>query len=728
MVAAINKQFSKRYHINSPCCDPSCATNISRNYYQLIIRSSRNIKKSQSSEDEFKIGVLRDQISTIILDWELEKRIPNTTENEEQETLDSLWDKFVEADIIDNIEEDIEQTGEDLYEITSNEGYVVEIIVNEDGTVEIGEIDKGDNLPPRIGEIESSSTSNSIHIEVSIKRSTGKVKLSYYYKKEGEAETSYKPIKEAVEDLTADFTELEQNVVYNIKVVAKDDNGSTEKIINELTAELAGGTIRQVGDLEWNNGTATIKLETSETGANIVYQIGNIDGEWIPYSEEGISGLNHGDIVYVAISDGTNVSKESSFEIRDNKEPQEAIINLSDTNITTDSIVTATVIHNDSESGLDLTKCKYVWNTSSEQLGTEMSAYTDGTFSNNEQQISRNMTTKGTYYLHVLTVDRGENATETISNAIKVRQLATGVSISPTSVTLTEGENTQLTAAVSPATTDNKTVIWESSNPDIASISSSGVITAKAEGSATITVKTTDGSNKVATCIVTVNRKLATNINELIAGEYINYLDKTGTLRKCIVLYDSSLNYGVQIITEDVVEHITLGDNSNFTTGINSYNNAVNTLNTRAEAYINTTYVSDARCVGSVPNNKNLQSGYFTSNYNYMSVYNGKLRNIDTNYETDWNQMETLGIRASNDFYWLASYDIHSDSYYSYFCVRGVASDGNFNYGPMCTIWNTGDARSVSEDYGLRPVFTLKSNIRVTGGNGTKSSPYTLGT
>ena len=31
-------------------------------------------------------------------------------------------------------------------------------------------------------------------------------------------------------------------------------------------------------------------------------------------------------------------------------------------------------------------------------------------------------------------------------------------------------------------------------------------------------------------------------------------------------------------------------------------------------------------------------------------------------------------------------------------------------------------------NYGLRPVFTLKPGIKITGGNGTSDSPYTLGT
>ena len=66
-----------------------------------------------------------------------------------------MWDRFVEADIIDNPDEDIEkvegETEEDegKYEVTTNEGYVVEIIVKEDGTVEIGNISKGDNNPDK---------------------------------------------------------------------------------------------------------------------------------------------------------------------------------------------------------------------------------------------------------------------------------------------------------------------------------------------------------------------------------------------------------------------------------------------------------------------------------------------------------------------------------------------------------------------------------------------------
>jgi uncharacterized protein YjdB len=80
----------------------------------------------------------------------------------------------------------------------------------------------------------------------------------------------------------------------------------------------------------------------------------------------------------------------------------------------------------------------------------------------------------------------------------------TGVSVSPTSATLTVGGTQQLTATVSPSDATNKTVTWSSSNASVATVNSSGLVTAVAAGTATITVTTQDGG-KTATCSVSVS-------------------------------------------------------------------------------------------------------------------------------------------------------------------------------------------------------------------------------
>lgn len=68
----------------------------------------------------------------------------------------------------------------------------------------------------------------------------------------------------------------------------------------------------------------------------------------------------------------------------------------------------------------------------------------------------------------------------------------TGVTLDKTSGTLTAGSAITLTATVSPSNASNKTVIWTSSNENVATVSG-GVVTAVAKGSATITAKTQDG-------------------------------------------------------------------------------------------------------------------------------------------------------------------------------------------------------------------------------------------
>ena len=83
----------------------------------------------------------------------------------------------------------------------------------------------------------------------------------------------------------------------------------------------------------------------------------------------------------------------------------------------------------------------------------------------------------------------------------------TGVSVSPTSVTLAEGERKELTATVKPSNATKKSVTWTSSNTTVATVSTSGLVTAKSAGTATITVTTVDGSY-TAKCTVTVKKKV----------------------------------------------------------------------------------------------------------------------------------------------------------------------------------------------------------------------------
>ncbi|MGL5765907.1 MAG: Ig-like domain-containing protein, partial [Sarcina sp.] len=78
------------------------------------------------------------------------------------------------------------------------------------------------------------------------------------------------------------------------------------------------------------------------------------------------------------------------------------------------------------------------------------------------------------------------------------------ISLNKSSHTFTDFTIMQLTATVNPSNATNKTIAWASSNSNIASVSSNGLVTAKANGTCTITA--TSHNNKTSTCSVTIEK------------------------------------------------------------------------------------------------------------------------------------------------------------------------------------------------------------------------------
>ena len=127
------------------------------------------------------------------------------------------------------------------------------------------------------------------------------------------------------------------------------------------------------------------------------------------------------------------------------------------------------------------------------------------TLDRNTGLISGTPTTAGTSTFTVkATNDYGSDSKE-LSITIDARTdvPVTGVTLSQTELSLTEGGTAQLTATVLPETATNRNVTWSSNAPGVATVNSSGKVTAVSAGTATITVTTADGSF-TATCTVTV--------------------------------------------------------------------------------------------------------------------------------------------------------------------------------------------------------------------------------
>jgi len=120
----------------------------------------------------------------------------------------------------------------------------------------------------------------------------------------------------------------------------------------------------------------------------------------------------------------------------------------------------------------------------------------------------------------------GSKKTKTIKVTVDTVK-ATKIAVGQTAVGLEEGGTSQINVIFTPANTTDKGLTYVSDNTGIATVSSTGLIKAVRKGTATITVKTKDGSNKSATVKVTVDPILATSMTasmsktELVAGETV---------------------------------------------------------------------------------------------------------------------------------------------------------------------------------------------------------------
>ena len=88
-------------------------------------------------------------------------------------------------------------------------------------------------------------------------------------------------------------------------------------------------------------------------------------------------------------------------------------------------------------------------------------------------------------------------------NFVQLQVVPTSVALNKTTLTLDTGKTSNLKATVYPSNAANKKCTWSSSNTSVATVDGNGKVTAKKAGTATITVKTSNG--KTATCKVTVN-------------------------------------------------------------------------------------------------------------------------------------------------------------------------------------------------------------------------------
>lgn len=155
--------------------------------------------------------------------------------------------------------------------------------------------------------------------------------------------------------------------------------------------------------------------------------------------------------------------------------------------------------------------------SSSDETVATVDADGNVTFAMVEAEKTVKITAETTYTNEDFGIDTVSDTVDITVVPKDVSVPVTGVALDKTEVSVAKGEKATLTATVTPDNADVKTVTWSSSDEKVATVVD-GVVTAVAEGTATITVKTTDG-DFTAACTVTVTAPKAESVTILINEE-----------------------------------------------------------------------------------------------------------------------------------------------------------------------------------------------------------------
>ena len=363
-------------------------------------------------------------------------------------------------------------------EYTRLEGTAIDNLVNgdkiyihlTDGTRDGADkvITISDTTGPTVSVTKGTVTTNSITVNVNANDAESGMPAQpiyeYYIKESTTQAYQSTPDGGASTEASHTFTGLKQNVSYDIQVKTSDIAGNPGAgSITITTGTVPDAGDGQTGSIIWGNvnwnpsqGTASVTVSKGsgvDESLQIQYQVvanSTAQPQEDSYTTIGNGGtipdLTHGSVVYARLWDGTNGGNPATQNIQDNVKPS-ATIQFTENTADVDAQITATVTQTDDESGV--ASGKYIFNTNSGNVGEEEASYT-GTISGNTVTVSASA--EGTYYLHVLTIDKAGNKIETISGGVIIK------AIEPTYLPgMTQTEGTSSTGIVA---TDNKNNEW----------------------------------------------------------------------------------------------------------------------------------------------------------------------------------------------------------------------------------------------------------------------------
>ncbi len=310
------------------------------------LRSGNLLDLAKGAADSYQLGEVEERFvipqATVTAEAGQEGREP---------TMDEYIDELVEKGVIDPDETVDNEDGSK--EVVTPDGWVARVIPTEEDKSKVDHVEiegKAEDLTVKIIKLQLTATTKSIKADITVKRGEGAT-YAYYYKEGTVTEAGeYKEAVKGIEDLSYTIDGLDQDKIYTIKVVATNENGTSEKYaeartktVNYQEGELS------LGNPTWNNGKASVVVtKTSQDDFTIVYDVYDAEGKIVGNrqnvavgSGETIGDLELGYTVKVRLTDGHNYSGTTvSLTITDIDNPIEftpGITNIQPTSFTIDA-------------------------------------------------------------------------------------------------------------------------------------------------------------------------------------------------------------------------------------------------------------------------------------------------------------------------------------------------------------------------------------------------------
>ena len=281
--------------------------------------------------------------------------------------------------------------------------------------VSIANIDKENPLEPTLSQtiFNSKPIDNSTNIDISLKATIkdndggSGLKLSkckYILNQSNKKLTDFSSANTFTsESQTLNFT-IKENSIYYLHIQTIDNVGNTSYTIHTIISDTLNPIVtREYSNKEITNQNVIVTVKSNE----------------VLKGKEGWEVYDGGLTLRKEYEENTSRTIETFYDLAGNPvsvditisnidkvAPNDATINKTEFN-TKDFTVQVKLA--DDYSGIDIDKCKYVLDTNKASNYSNATSFTSAT-----QNISLNVPKDGTYYLHILSVDKAKNEKDTV--------------------------------------------------------------------------------------------------------------------------------------------------------------------------------------------------------------------------------------------------------------------------------------------------------------------------